>query len=314
MSVRAQEFVTESQTVSADAVWNYVKQIHPADQQGGGFLERLIRQYPQYQLKSVPLSNLIIHDPEPDDPDEEPEEDPYGRVQIVDPEYASEVSVHNIDRRPIVVDDQGYILDGNHRAWAAAELLGRDTIQAWVPVKAVTETGDTRPGYTKPDKQRSGKHRFTAAIPGAHGNRQVDVYFYYNDLTVEVDFKVDGWNNNDITGGGDAVKILSAVRHIVAQELPRLLKKIPRLKQVRFRSYAEAGSRVNLYRNRAVPFVSQLLGPDWRYFGDYTTMGNHWFYWQHRTVTGRERLRVHGLAPLEQPDEPYTDEIKAIDR
>jgi hypothetical protein len=137
--MRAREFIMESQTASADAVWNYVKQIHPDQQQGGGFLERLIRQYPRYQLQTVPVSSLIIHDQESDDPDEEPPEDPYGRVQVVDPEYAGEVSVHNIDRDPIVIDRDGHILDGNHRAWAAAELLGRDTIRAWVPVEPLSD-------------------------------------------------------------------------------------------------------------------------------------------------------------------------------
>ena len=133
--MRAQEFTP----ISADKVWNYVKRIHPAGQQGSGFLERLIRQYPEYQLQSVPLSSLVIHDQESDDPDYEPPEDPYGRVQDVDPEYAGEVSMHNIDRNPIVIDREGYIIDGNHRAWAAAELLGRDTIQAWVPVEQIKE-------------------------------------------------------------------------------------------------------------------------------------------------------------------------------
>ena len=138
--MRAREFILESKTISAEDVWNYVKRIHPAEQQGGGFLERLIKQYPQYQLQAVPLASLIIHDQESDDPDEEPLEDPYGRVQVVDPEYAGEISVHNLDRNPIVIDREGHILDGNHRAWAAAELLGRDTIQAWVPVESVTES------------------------------------------------------------------------------------------------------------------------------------------------------------------------------
>jgi len=309
--MRAQEFISESKTASAGEVWNYVKQLHPTDQQGGGFLERLIRQYSKYQLQSVPVTDLIIYDQESDDPDEEPEQDPYGRVQVVDPEYAGEVSIHNIDRNPIVIDANGHILDGNHRAWAAAELLGRDTIQAWVPVEPLTEIGDTRPEYTRPQKQRSGKHVFTTRIRGRQGPRRVDVNFFYNYITVEVDFKVDGWDNSHITGNGDAVLILSAVRHIVEQELPKLLKKIPRLKQVRFRSYAEANSRVNLYQNRAVPFVSKILGPDWRYFGDYVTMGDsHWFYWQHRTVTGGERVRVHGMKPQEQPDEPYSDQVR----
>jgi hypothetical protein len=38
-----------------------------------------------------------------------------------------------------VVDPQGWIIDGNHRAWAAAELLNRDSIKAWVAVPAVEE-------------------------------------------------------------------------------------------------------------------------------------------------------------------------------
>ena len=305
--MRAQEFILESQTASADVVWNYVKRIHPDDQQGGGFLEQLIRQYPRYRLQTVPVASLIIHDQESDDPDQEPEEDPYGRVQVVDPEYAGEVSVHNLDRNPIVIDAQGHILDGNHRAWAAAELLGRDTIRAWVPVEQIAEIGNTRPEYTRPDKQRSGKHKFTTTFTGARGKqRQVDVYFFYDYNCVEIDFKVDGRVNSYVTGGGDAVPILSAVRHIVEQELPKILKRIPRLKQVRFRSYVEASSRVSLYRNRAVPIVSRILGPDWRYYGDFTTMGDsHWFYWQHRTVTGLDRVRIHGGEPQEQPDEPY---------
>ena len=173
----------------------------------------------------------------------------------------------------------------------------------------LNEIGNTRPEYTRPERQRSGKHKFTTTFTGAKGKqRQVDVYFFYDYNCVEIDFKVDGWVNSYITGGGDAVLILSAVRHLVEQELPKLLKKIPRLKQVRFRSYAEASSRVSLYRNRAVPFVSQILGPDWRYYGDYASMGNHWFYWQHRTATGLDRVRLHGQRPKEQPDEPYSDE------
>ena len=170
----------------------------------------------------------------------------------------------------------------------------------------IAEIGDTRPEYTRPQKQKSGKHIFTAMIPGANRDRRVDVIFLYNSVDVEIDFKVDGWVNSYITGNGDAVRILSAVKHIIAQELPKLLKRIPRLKRLRFRSYAEAGSRINLYRNRAVPFVSGILGPDWRYYGDFSTMGDsHWFYWQRRDVTGRDRLRVVGKTPQQQPDEPY---------
>jgi hypothetical protein len=140
--MRAREFITESKTASAEAVWNYVKQIHPDEQQGGGYLRDLIMRSPRYELHTVPLSSLHIPDQEYDDDEDQDgaDNDPYNRVMFVDPDHAGEHSQHYIDRDPIVVDAQGYILDGNHRAWAAAELLGRDSIQAWVPVESVTES------------------------------------------------------------------------------------------------------------------------------------------------------------------------------
>ena len=133
--MRAREFVAESRAVSGEQVWQYVKDLHPEDQQGGGFLEKLIKQYPRYQLRTVPLNNLRIPDQEYDDEEQDTKtDDPYNRAMFVDPRHAGEHSQHNVDRNPIVIDANGYILDGNHRAWAAAELLGRDNIKAWTPV------------------------------------------------------------------------------------------------------------------------------------------------------------------------------------
>ena len=53
---------------------------------------------------------------------------------MVDPDHAGEVSQNLVDQYPIVIDSDRYIIDGNHRAWAAKYLLNRDYIQAWVPV------------------------------------------------------------------------------------------------------------------------------------------------------------------------------------
>ena len=131
--MRAQDFLTESKQATAEQVWSYIKRIHPPEQQGGGFLKKLIMRYPQYELREVPLSSLQIPDIPPDDQtDYQPKDDAYGRGIDVDQEHAGEYSIHYVDRRPIVVDSQGNILDGNHRAWAAAELLNRNTIKAWV--------------------------------------------------------------------------------------------------------------------------------------------------------------------------------------
>ena len=139
--MRAREFVVESsKTASAEQVWEYVSRIHPEDQQGGGFLRDLILRNPHYELKRVPLSSIHIPDQEYDDEEQDSENnDPYNRAMFVDPDHAGEYSQHYVDRNPIVIDARGYILDGNHRAWAAAELLNRSDIIAWIPAKKLTE-------------------------------------------------------------------------------------------------------------------------------------------------------------------------------
>jgi GNAT superfamily N-acetyltransferase len=138
--MKAREFVVESaKTASAEQVWNYVDGIHPDDQKGGGFLKSLIMRYPQYELRRIPLSSIHIPDQEYDDEEQDPEQDPYNRVQTVDPEHAGEYSANFVDRRPIVVDSEGWIIDGNHRAWAASELLNKKDIMAYVPVLQLKE-------------------------------------------------------------------------------------------------------------------------------------------------------------------------------
>jgi hypothetical protein len=130
--MRLKEFITES--VTGQDVLSYIQRTHhePLTTQ----LSQAVLQQPEWELRSVPLQDLHIPDQGyDDDPEYEPAADPYDRVQDIDPEHAGEVSIHNVDRKPIVIDREGFIIDGNHRAWAAAELLGRDTIQAWVPVE-----------------------------------------------------------------------------------------------------------------------------------------------------------------------------------
>ena len=124
--------VTESNEIqSAKYIVKYINSIHP--EALTKHIEDVVLSYPKWKLETVNLHDLHIPDQDYDDPDQEPEEDPYNRVMMIDPGHAGEVSSHYIDKRPIVIDHRGYILDGNHRAWAAAELYGKDTIRAWVP-------------------------------------------------------------------------------------------------------------------------------------------------------------------------------------
>jgi len=129
--MRASEFVRED--ANGQQVLDYIHGTHhePLTKQ----LQQAVLSYPRWELRSVPLNSLHIPDQEHDDEEQEPEQDPYNRVQAIDPDHAGEYSANFVDRRPIVVDAEGWIIDGNHRAWAASELLNRPTIQAWVPAK-----------------------------------------------------------------------------------------------------------------------------------------------------------------------------------
>ena len=143
--MRAREFVRED--ADAQQVLDYIHGTHhePLTKQ----LQQAVLSYPRWELRSVPLNSLHIPDQEYDDEEQEPEADPYNRVQAIDPDHAGEYSANFVDRRPIVVDADGWIIDGNHRAWAAAELLNRTDIMAWVPAKKLAE-GKVKL-YTDPD-------------------------------------------------------------------------------------------------------------------------------------------------------------------
>jgi hypothetical protein len=141
-TMRAQEFVTENKQASAREVLSYINQTHHEPFRPGEKMYKAVMAHPQWELVQVPLLNLNIPDQEYDDvdyDDNEPESDPYGRVMMVEPGHAGEVSADLVDRKPIVIDADRYIIDGNHRAWAAKYLLNRDYIQAWRPIAKLTE-------------------------------------------------------------------------------------------------------------------------------------------------------------------------------
>lgn len=116
----------ELKSVTADDVLAYVKSIHPA---GEFNIEYTITDHPYWRKTRVPLNRLHI----PNDEGEYPE-DPYNRVQMIDMDHVNNIHRQDIERRPIVVDTDGHIIDGNHRA-LAARLGGMFDIPAYIPVK-----------------------------------------------------------------------------------------------------------------------------------------------------------------------------------
>lgn len=116
--------LAELKNTAADHVLAYVNSIHH-----GFDIPETILVHPQWRKTRVPLNKLHI-------PNEEGEdlEDPYNRVQMIDYDQVKSVDRQYIETHPIVVDNNGHIIDGNHRA-IAAKLGGMFDIPAYIPTK-----------------------------------------------------------------------------------------------------------------------------------------------------------------------------------
>jgi len=212
-------------------------------------LQQAVLSYPRWELRSVPLSSLHIPDQEYDDEEQEPDADPYNRVQAIDPDHAGEYSANFVDRRPIVVDAEGWIIDGNHRAWAASELLNRDSIQAWVPTKQSISEAFDQP-YAIQWTKTNGDWHATADLDD--GSELIVLFMAQGDNNWMVEFERD--ENMEITGEGDAQRVfatvLSAMQQFIAKRKPAMLN---------FSAEKEddpTGSRARLYDRMIQRYVS----------------------------------------------------------
>jgi 5' nucleotidase, deoxy (Pyrimidine), cytosolic type C protein (NT5C) len=96
-----------SKLFTRSQVLKYVKGIHKDYS-----LDAPITKYKVWKLEYIPVSSLknpeFIH-----------QDDPYRRVIDVNWDHINSFSLHNVNKKPIIIDDNGWILDGNHRAMAA---------------------------------------------------------------------------------------------------------------------------------------------------------------------------------------------------
>jgi len=114
----------ELRTVPAEDILSYVNSIH----NNFGIPETILN-HARWRKTRVPLNRLHVPEPESG----EDLEDPYNRVQMIDMHHVKDITRHDIERRPIVIDHNGYIIDGNHRA-IAAKLGGMFDIPAYIPI------------------------------------------------------------------------------------------------------------------------------------------------------------------------------------
>ena len=85
----------------------------------------------------------------------------------------------------------------------------------------------------------------------------LNVYFFFYGPRLDIEFSVGGMRS--MTGGGNAIQILSTVKNILQKELPSNLRGITRIE---FFAEKDEPSRIKLY-DRAVPILANILGPNW---------------------------------------------------
>lgn len=115
---------------TSQQVLKYIKKIHKK----GFSLDSAITQFPQWELKNVDINSLKINDDGLLD-------DPYNRVIDINFDHVDDLTKHDILSHAVVVDDQGWILDGNHRV-AKAKELGMTEIPAFAPASELIESAE----------------------------------------------------------------------------------------------------------------------------------------------------------------------------
>ena len=121
--MRATEFIIE--TYLNTQVLKYVKQQH---HDWSSDLDYSVMNHDSWDLDRVPMSMVKV-------PDEDNYElDAYDRIMNFDDDTIADISKDEINARPIVIDHNGVILDGNHRA-IKAKKLGMTHIPAYYPLK-----------------------------------------------------------------------------------------------------------------------------------------------------------------------------------
>ena len=103
------------------------------------------------------------------------------------------------------------------------------------------------------------------------------VYLAENFGYVSIEFSING--RLDLTGGGDAFKILSTVKRILTEHLPDFAH---HSNEVAFFASNNEPSRIKLYQ-RIVPVISGILGNGWTH--QQSQVGNHEeFTWKRQSI------------------------------
>jgi 5'(3')-deoxyribonucleotidase len=106
--------------VSGRRLLKFVKGIH-----NEFHLDDPVLEHPFWQFVELPLSDINT-------PEYYHQDDPHRRYISLDWEHINRITPEDIAKKPVVVDGNGWALDGNHRITRARQ-LGLETIPAYVP-------------------------------------------------------------------------------------------------------------------------------------------------------------------------------------
>jgi pyrimidine deaminase RibD-like protein len=123
-------------------ILSYIKKIHP---KGEFTIDHSVMNHAEWELTTVPLSSLHI------DTDEI---SPYDQINYIDYNHVADITAQDIKAKPIVVDNEGWIIDGNHRAVAARD-MEMTSIPAYIPVESDDETYDQHIARINKEKEVS---------------------------------------------------------------------------------------------------------------------------------------------------------------
>lgn len=120
--MRAQDFIVE--TYLNSQVLKYVKKRH---KEWHPDLDYIVMNHEYWDLDRVPLSMVKVVD-------DDIVNDPYNRIIDINQDHVDDIYRQDIESKPIVIDHNGVIIDGNHRA-VKAKALGLTHIPAYYPIK-----------------------------------------------------------------------------------------------------------------------------------------------------------------------------------
>jgi len=140
-------------------ILSYIKKIHP---KGEFRIDHAVMNQAEWELTNVPLDSLHI------DTDEV---SPYGQINLVDYDHVKDITAQDIKAKPIVVDNKGWIIDGNHRAVAARD-MGMTSIPAYIPVESEDNDQESYEQHMARVQRELGENFADGKGPGRPGDSQ----------------------------------------------------------------------------------------------------------------------------------------------